>query len=143
MEYYKKMVILLSIMLVLSITVNAGWGGIKYDKYANHITNNINNTFIKYGLCQGIKQDCLKKELLFISQAEPNIQISVNSIKNYKIINEIITIVITEFEKAQKNGDTDLTIYLSISKNNKRVGFFDSLFQDNDFIRLKLKGEEK
>ena len=131
------------VLLILSTTLSAGWGGYKYDKYAKHISSRIDKVFIKYDLCKGVKQDCLKKDLLFISQAEPNIWVSVNSIKNYKAINEIITIVLNEFELGQQNGDKDLTIYLSIQKDNKKIGFFSGLFHDYDFIELKLKGEEK
>ena len=76
-----------------------------------------------------------------MNQAEPKIQIMVNSIENYKIINEIITIVINEFELAQKNGDKDLIIYLSFSrKDEKETGFFSDIFNDNDYILFYGRG---
>jgi hypothetical protein len=146
MILYKRVLIMLFILLALSTTLMAGWGGLKYDNYASHISSEIDRVFIKYNLCKDIRRDCQEKQLFFMNQAEPKIQVMVNSIENYKIINEIITIVIDEFELSKKNGDKDLTIYLSFSrKNEKQTGFFSSLFNDDDFIELELKlqGEEK
>ena len=144
MKSYKRVLIIIYMLLALTTTLNAGWGGLKYDNYASHISSEISRVFIKYNLCKDIRRDCQEKQLFFMNQAEPKIQIMVNSIENYKIINEIITIVIDEFELAKKNGDKDLTIYLSFSrKNEKEIGFFRGLFHDDDFITLKLKGEEK
>ena len=141
MEAHKKRALnILCILLILSTTLNAGWGGLKYDNYASRISSEIDRTLIKYNLCKDKKRDCQEIHLFFISQAEPEIKIAVNSIENYRIINEIITIVINEFELAQKNGDKDLTIYLSFTrKNEKEAGFFNDIFKDNDFIKLKLK----
>jgi hypothetical protein len=102
MKSYKRVLIIMYMLLALTITLNAGWGGLKYDNYASHISSEISRVFIKYNLCKDIRRDCQEKQLFFMNQAEPKIQIMVNSIENYKIINEIITIVIDEFGLAKK-----------------------------------------
>ena len=143
MNFLSKIMILIFITFTFGSTLNAGWGGLKYDNYASHISNEIDKVFIKYNLCKDRRGDCQEKRLFFMNQAEPKIQIMVNSIEDYKIINEIITITINEFELAQKNGDKDLTIYLTFSRKAKNeAGFFSGLFHDDAFIVFKLQGNK-
>ena len=94
-NFLSKIMILIFITFTFGSTLNAGWGGLKYDNYASHISN------------------------------------------------EIITITINEFELAQKNGDKDLTIYLTFSRKAKNeAGFFSGLFHDDAFIVFKLQGNK-
>jgi hypothetical protein len=147
MNLYKRVLFFLFISLALNTTLSAGWGGLKYDNYAAHISNEIHKVFIKYDLCKVRNKDCAKKELLFISQAEPKISIYIYQVDNLQMIDEIIKIVMDEYQLAKRNGYNDLIINLAVFKQSheelRKISFLNGLFNDYEFVNLTIKGEEK
>lgn len=146
MKSHKRVLIILFILFALSTTLMAGWGGLKYDNYASHISSEIYKVFIKYDLCKIKNKDCAKKELFFVSQSEPKISFYIYQVGNLQIVDEIIEILMNEYQLAQKNGDKDLVMHLVIfreSHKEMQIGFFDGIFNDYEFVNLTIRGEEK
>jgi len=58
----------------------------------------MDDIFIKYKMCTDKKRDCRTKRLILGQQAEPILYISVYSVTDLKVANEIIQIAIDEFD---------------------------------------------
>lgn len=147
MRIINKSIALVLVLIFLNSLLYAGWGGRKYDEYAAHISDKLYVLYIKHGICTDPKRDCRQKNIFFVSQAEPTLQFSLFLVDNLEMADSIIEIMIDEYGLAQKKGDKDLSIHLTICKEShqeiKNIGFLDSLFHEYAFIKLKLQGDKK
>lgn len=147
MSLHKRLLGLVLILYLSNTTLDAGWGGMKYHEYTTHMIDDIYEVFIKNKICTDRNRDCQSKELILSQQAAPNIYLSIYSFKDLEILDEVIKIVIDEYTLAQNNGDTDLSIHLTVFERShvelREIGFFDGLFNDHHIIDLSIRGEEK
>lgn len=147
MKIINKSIALVLVLIFLNSLLYAGWGGYKYDEYATHISDQLYVLYIKNGICTDAKRDCRQKNIFFVSQAEPKISFYIYQVENLQMVDEIIEILMNEYQLAQKNGDKDLIIHLSIFKlshdESKRIGFLDGIFNDYEFVNLTIKGDKK
>lgn len=147
MRLVNKLIALVFVLFFSNSLLYAGWGGLKYDKYVTHISSQLDILYVKHGICSDPKRDCRQKNIFFVSQAEPKISFYIYQVGNLQIVDEIIEILMNEYQLAQKNGDKDLIIHLSIFKLShdelKKIGFWDGIFNNYEFVNLTIKGEEK
>lgn len=147
MRIINKSIVVVLLLVFLNNLLYAGWGGLKYAEYATHISDQLYVLYIKHGICTDPKRDCRQKNIFFISQAEPKISFYIYQVGNLQMVDEIIEILMNEYQLAQKNGDKDLIIHLSIFKLShdelNKIGFWDGIFNDYEFVNLTIKGDKK
>jgi len=88
----------------------------------------------------------MAKDLLFFSNPFSDIVITVYSVTDINIANEIIEVCVKEYKNAHKAGHAEIGIRLYMFKisdqERRNISLFDRWLNDYYFVELILKGEE-
>ncbi|MDR2925972.1 MAG: hypothetical protein LBU76_08535 [Azoarcus sp.] len=115
----------------------AGFEDRTFEKERLQMGDEIEEIFIKYGICKEKRKVCEGKEEFFASPLSGGFYIATYGVTSMKIINEIISKVVELYDK---NRRIRIEMYCySITKKDSMAKFFGI---DTPFLKLELKREQ-